>query len=441
MANQEKELIPSDIVARLDRYIIGQQRAKRVVAIALRNRIRRIRLPEELRDEVAPKNIIMIGPTGVGKTEIARRIAKLSNAPFIKVEATKYTEVGYVGRDVESMIRDLMQVAINMVKKEMHQRVRKEAQQRAEQRLLQKLMPHKEPTEDSSASRETIRTMLKQGQFEDKEIEIEITAQRAPTVEVMGGSNIEELLGVNMEAMGALLGQRKSNRITTVNKAREILIREESDKLIDQDVVSETAQARVEQSGIIFIDEIDKIVGGEQRRSGDVNREGVQRDILPIIEGSTVNTRYGSVNTTHILFIAAGAFHASRPSNLIPELQGRFPLRVELEALTHQHLIEILTRPKNALLYQYRALLKTEEVELVFKDDAVEKIASIAEEVNSQSDNIGARRLHTIMEILLEDISYNAPQLRGQSIPITAHYVEERLKDYVGNNDLSSYIL
>ncbi len=441
MADQNSDLTPSDIVTQLDRYIIGQERAKRVVAIALRNRIRRIRLPEELRDEVAPKNIIMIGPTGVGKTEIARRIAKLTNAPFIKVEATKYTEVGYVGRDVESMIRDLMRIAINMVKKEMHQRVREEAQQRAEEQLLKRLMPSKEPAEDSATSREAIRSMLKEGQLEDKEIEIEIAPQRAPAIEIMGGNNIEELLGVNMEAMGALLGPRKSSRTTTVAKAREILIREESDKLIDQDLVSEMARKQVEQSGIVFIDEVDKITGSEQRRSGDVNREGVQRDILPIIEGSTVNTRYGTVNTTHILFIAAGAFHASRPSNLIPELQGRFPLRVELEPLTRQHLIEILTRPKNALLYQYRALLKTEEVELVFKDKAVEKIASIAEEVNTQSDNIGARRLHTIMEILLEDISYNAPQLRGQTIPITAQYVEGRLKDYVGDTDLSSYIL
>ena len=442
--NTEHELKPREIVEKLDQHIIGQSRAKRIVSIALRNRIRRMQLNKEMRDEVAPKNIIMIGPTGVGKTEIARRIAKLVRAPFLKVEATKYTEVGYVGRDVESMIRDLVRVAVNMVTSEMRERVEKEAQRRTESILLQKLFPEKASEENQVSSREAMRTMLKNRELEDKEIEIDVVARRSPTIEIMGGPNLEEIdmnMNMNMGKLGALFGQRKNTRVTTVAKAREIIAREEGDKLIDQDTVSEVARARVEQSGIVFIDEIDKITSGSVQRNSDVNREGVQRDILPIIEGSVVNTRYGTVDTTHILFIAAGAFHASRPSDLIPELQGRFPLRVELEPLTRTNFVEILTRPQNALVHQYCALLRTEGIELEFKKDAIEAIARIAEDINNRTDNIGARRLHTIMEILLEDVSFSAPDIGAQTIPISAQYVEDRLKDYIGDNDLSRYIL
>jgi ATP-dependent HslUV protease ATP-binding subunit HslU len=451
-------LTPKQIVEQLDKYIIGQNKAKKAVAIALRNRTRRQRLSDEMRDEVAPKNIIMIGPTGVGKTEIARRLSRLCRAPFVKVEATKYTEVGYVGRDVESMIRDLVSVAVSMVKTELQEQVREEAQRRAEEALLDLLLPGvgKAPAAAPSAkpqiqpgpelpaatssTREKFREKLRNGELEDKTVEVNVTSNQFPAIEIFSGTSLEEM-DVNIGNLGNIFGGRKKRKKTTVARARDILLAEEMDKLIDMERVTEQAVNKVEQMGIVFIDEMDKIASRQNVSGVDVSREGVQRDILPIVEGSKVHTRYGMVDTSHILFIAAGAFHMSKPSDLIPELQGRFPLRVELQALTSEDFVKILTQPRNALIKQYVELLRTEEVELVFDESAIRRIAEIANEVNSRTENIGARRLHTIMEALLEEVSFNATDIEGQTVKITEKYVDERLKDIVEDQDLSRFIL
>ncbi len=451
-------LTPKQIVEQLDKYIIGQNKAKKAVAIALRNRTRRQRLSDEMRDEVAPKNIIMIGPTGVGKTEIARRLSRLCGAPFVKVEATKYTEVGYVGRDVESMIRDLVSVAVSMVKTELQEQVREEAQKRAEEALLDLLLPGvgKAPAAApgakpqiqpgpqlpaaTSSTREKFREKLQNGELEDKSVEVNVASNQFPAIEIFSGTSLEEM-DVNIGNLGNIFGGRKKRKKTTVARARDILLAEEMDKLIDMERVTEQAVKRVEQMGIVFIDEIDKIASRQNVSGVDVSREGVQRDILPIVEGSKVHTRYGMVDTSHILFIAAGAFHMSKPSDLIPELQGRFPLRVELQALNSEDFVKILTQPRNALIKQYEELLRTEEVELVFDESAIRRIAEIANEVNSRTENIGARRLHTIMEALLEEVSFNATDIEGQTVKITESYVDERLKDIVEDEDLSRFIL
>ncbi len=471
------KLTPRQIVEELDKYIIGQNKAKRAVAIALRNRMRRQRLPEELRDEVAPKNIIMIGPTGVGKTEIARRLSKLCGAPFLKVEATKYTEVGYVGRDVESMIRDLVSVAISMVKAEMQVKVRAEAEKRAEEQLLDLLLPGSRSeeaggqagaaasagrappgilgfatrpqtppaeaplTEAEHSTREKLRERLQRGELDGKLVEVNVTPRvQMPAIEIFSGTSFEEM-DVNLSNLTNLFGGKKKKKKVTVKQAREILLNEEMDRLVDMEHVSETAIARAEQMGIIFIDEIDKIASKENRTGIDVSREGVQRDILPIVEGSKVNTRYGMVDTRHILFIAAGAFHMSKPSDLIPELQGRFPLRVELQALTAEDFRKILTQPRNALITQYVELLRTEGVELAFDEEAINRISEIASEVNSSTENIGARRLHTIMELLLEDVSFHASEIRGQTVHVTRQYVEEKLRGIIEDRDMTRFIL
>ena len=451
-------LTPAQIVSELDKYIIGQDKAKKAVAIALRNRMRRRMLPQELREEITPKNIIMIGPTGVGKTEIARRLSRLSGAPFIKVEATKYTEVGYVGRDVESMIRDLMSIAVTMVKSELSEDVREEAQQRTEEALLDLLLPgikEKKPaspresgemtvvSQDQntpSSTREKFRKMLKEGKLEDKTVEVDISAGGFPAIEIFSGTNFEEM-DLNLGGLSNIFGGKKKKKRVSISRARDIIMAEEMNKLVDTERASEVAKERVEEMGIVFVDEIDKVASKESRSGADVSREGVQRDILPIVEGSKVNTKYGIVDTSHILFIAAGAFHISKPSDLIPELQGRFPLRVELDDLSSDDFHRILTETENSLTIQYTELLKTEEVSLVFTEEATKKISEIAAEVNRNTENIGARRLHTIMELLLEDVSFNAPDLKGQEIRITKEYVEEKLVDIVQDQDLSRYIL
>ncbi len=464
------EMTPREIVAELDKYIIGQDKAKKAVAIALRNRLRRQRLPEDLRDEVAPKNIIMIGPTGVGKTEIARRLSKLCGAPFLKVEATKYTEVGYVGRDVESMIRDLVSVAVSMVKAELSEEVRVEAERRAEEALLDLLLPgvrkgprragtdepvEVEAIEESGettaveeqpaagavrSTRDKMREMLTRGLLDERLVEVSVTKSAMPMMEIFSGTNMEDM-ELNFGNLGSIFGGKKKRKKVTVKQAKEILLNEEMDKLVDMERVSELARGRVEQMGIIFIDEIDKIASRGEKVGIDVSREGVQRDILPIVEGSKVTTRHGIVDTRHILFIAAGAFHMSKPSDLIPELQGRFPLRVELAALTKEDFVKILTQPKNALITQYTELLKTEGVTLEFKTEAIDRLAEIATEVNSRSENIGARRLHTIMELLLEEVSFHAPEISGQTIVITRGYVDEKMKNVIQDQDLTRYIL
>ncbi|MBO7094555.1 MAG: ATP-dependent protease ATPase subunit HslU [Spirochaetia bacterium] len=430
------KLTPKQIVEELDKYIIGQDKAKRTVAMALRNRVRRKMLPESLREEVIPKNIIMIGSTGVGKTEIARRLSKLSGAPFVKVEATKYTEVGYVGRDVESIIRDLMAVAVNMVKTEMRSTVMEDAKVRVEEQLLDLLLPGNKEEQ----LREKFRNKLKSGELEEHQIEIDVTRAGFQPMEIFAGTGLEDM-GINFGSITGVMGNKKKKRRTTVKHAREILLEEEIDKLIDSDKVAEIAKTRTQEMGIVFIDEIDKVAGRQNTSGADVSREGVQRDILPIVEGCKVNTKFGMVDTTHILFIAAGAFHMSKPSDLIPELQGRFPLRVELEPLQAAEFEKILTQPQNALIKQYKALMETEDVKLEFTDEAVKRIAYIAQELNAGSENIGARRLHTIMELLLEEVSFAAPELKGQTITVTPQYVDDRLNGVLGDQDLARYIL
>ncbi len=447
-------LTPRGIVEELDKYIVGQHDAKRAVAIALRNRWRRQQLEPELRDEIAPKNIIMIGPTGVGKTEIAWRLAALAHSPFLKVEASKFTEVGYVGRDVESMIRDLVELAKNMVQQEAIETVKVRAAEQAEERLLDLLLPPSpsQASEGQAAldelgqqhyqkTREKFRQYLHEGKLDDRFVELEVEARNFPMIEVISGSGMEDM-DINIKDMlGNMFPKQSKRRKAKVPEALKILTQEESQKLIDMDNVAQEAVERVEQSGIIFLDEIDKIAGREGAAGPDVSREGVQRDLLPIVEGSTVNTKSGMVKTDHILFIAAGAFHVSKPSDLIPEMQGRFPIRVELQALEKSDFVRILSEPQNALLKQYKALLETEDIELTFESDAIDEVATIAERVNQQTENIGARRLYTILERLVDDISFNAPDMTEKQVVIDRAYVQDRLNEIVQSQDLSHYIL
>jgi ATP-dependent HslUV protease ATP-binding subunit HslU len=445
-------LTPREIVAELDKYVIGQGKAKRAVAIALRNRLRRQRLAPEMADEVTPKNILMIGPTGVGKTEIARRLARLAHSPFIKVEASKFTEVGYVGRDVESMVRDLVELAVDMVRAEKGEEVKDKAKAAAEERLLDLLLPPSRPPmpgedpstlgDQSGRTRERMREQLREGRLNDRTVELDVQTPAMPSFEVIAGTSVEEI-GVNLkDMMGNLLGGRAKTRRLKVPEALEQLAAEEQAKLLDMESISRTAVQRVEQAGIIFVDEIDKIASRDSGGHGpDVSREGVQRDILPIVEGTTVNTKHGMVKTDHILFIAAGAFHVAKPSDLIPELQGRFPIRVELEPLTRDDFVRILTEPRNALVKQYEALLATEDLKVTFTPQAVERLADFAARVNDATENIGARRLHTVMERLLDELSFDAPDLARTEITIDEAYVDRMLADIVKNEDLSRYIL
>ncbi|HUY19521.1 MAG TPA: ATP-dependent protease ATPase subunit HslU [Candidatus Binataceae bacterium] len=452
-------MTPREIVSELDRYIVGQHDAKRAVAIALRNRWRRQNVAPELRDEIAPKNILMIGPTGVGKTEIARRLARLAQAPFVKVEASRYTEVGYVGRDVESIIRDLAEIAIKMVREEERVRVAVQAREAAEERLLDILFPRQskerrravvtpegqlqpdEPDNSHRETREKLRRLLRDGHLDDREVEIEVSAQSMPMVEVFTPQGMEEM-GLNMKDLFSQIMPKKTRpRRVKIPEALELLTQEEAARLVDMEAVAHEAIQRAEQSGIVFIDEIDKIAGHDAAHGPDVSRQGVQRDLLPIVEGSSVNTKYGAVRTDHILFVASGAFHTSKPSDLIPEFQGRFPIRVELQALSGQDFVRILTEPENALTRQYIALLATEGMQLSFTDDAVKTLAEMAAQVNARSENIGARRLHTVMERLLEELSFSAPEMSRQEIKIDAAYVHQRLDPILKDEDLSRYIL
>ncbi|TVM15889.1 HslU--HslV peptidase ATPase subunit [Oceanidesulfovibrio indonesiensis] len=473
-------MTPREIVAELDKYIVGQAEAKRMVAIAMRNRWRRRQLDPELREEIAPKNIIMIGPTGVGKTEIARRLAKLAQSPFFKVEATKFTEVGYVGRDVESMVRDLMEIGVSIVKDEEEERVKAKAEQNAEERLLDLLLPksgsmgreeqqqqsaawkpgepipagpapdeaanvpgfaREDEEKKPSSTREKLRKLWRDGYLDDRQVEMEVTSQ-GPQMEIMAMPGMEEIGFQFKDMMKNVFPQKKKRRSIRVKDAYELLVQEEAQRLVDMDKVTEQAKERVEQDGIIFIDEIDKIVSGsDSQKSGEVSREGVQRDLLPIVEGSTVNTKHGMIRTDHILFIAAGAFHTAKPSDLVPELQGRFPLRVELSPLDEEDFYRILTEPRNALTKQYVALLGTEDITVEFSDDAIREIASFAARTNEETDNIGARRLYTIIEKVLTELSFEAPEKKGQSVTIDAAYVREHLADVIEDRDLSRYIL
>ena len=450
------ELTPREIVAELDKYIVGQNPAKRAVAIALRNRVRRQKLQPEMAEEVLPKNILMIGPTGVGKTEIARRLARLAGCPFVKVEASKYTEVGYVGRDVESMVRDLVETSIDMVREEKLDEVAERAEQAAEERVLDLLLPATPPVEPgnpaalgtdaqhrelASRTREKLRAQLREGKLDQRMVEVEVRERSMPAFEIVSNQGIEEM-DINVKDMlSGFFGQSKKKRKMTVAEAFDYLIQEEENRLLDMDQVTRLAVERAEQMGIIFIDEIDKIAGRETGHGPDVSREGVQRDILPIVEGTTVNTRYGMIRTDHILFIAAGAFHITKPSDLIPELQGRLPIRVEMSPLGEADFVRILTEPKNALLKQYTALLETEGVKLTFSEDAVSALARFAALVNEQTENIGARRLHTILEKVLDEISFEAPELKKKNVKVDAAYVSKQLAEIVKNQDLSRYIL
>ena len=443
-------MTPREIVSELDRYIVGQRDAKRAVAIALRNRWRRQQVAEDLREEIVPKNIIMIGPTGVGKTEISRRLAKLAQAPFIKVEASKFTEVGYVGRDVESIIRDLTDLAVNMVKEEEKQKVEIKAHEVAEERVLDLLLPGGSgasidgETIDSArvqGTREKLKKMLREGKMDERFVDIEVTQSAMPMIEVLTPQGMEGMEFNLKEMFSNLMPKKTKKKTVKIPEALQILTQEEAGRLVDMDKVSGEAVRRVEQSGIVFLDEIDKIAGREAGQGPDVSRQGVQRDLLPIVEGSTVNTKYGMVKTDHILFVASGAFHTAKPSDLIPEFQGRFPIRVELSSLGKEDFIRILTEPKNALIKQYEALLATEKVHLKFGAGAIEEIARIASDVNDRMENIGARRLHTILERLLDDVSFAAPEMHGKEVAIDAEYVRERLTPILKNEDLSRYIL
>jgi ATP-dependent HslUV protease ATP-binding subunit HslU len=455
------ELKPSEIVKELDKYIIGQHKAKRSVSIALRNRWRRQQVPEDLRDEIAPKNIILIGPTGVGKTEIARRLSRLTDSPFTKVEASKFTEVGYVGRDVESMVRDLLELTVNRKKSEEQESVKEKAQQIAEERILDLLLPkprerQKEEIKiaketpidliarndaELSSTREKLRRMLREGKLDNRYVDLDVSDRAMPVIEIFSSMGMEEM-GINFKDMlTGIMPKTSKRRKVKVPEALMMLAQDEAQNLVDMDKVVNRAIEKVEQTGIIFLDEIDKVVGKNGGHGPDVSREGVQRDLLPIVEGCSVSTKYGPVKTDHILFIASGAFHTVKPSDLIPELQGRFPIRVELDSLGKDEFIRILTEPKNALLLQYVALLKTEGVDVVFSDDAVSEIAMMAEEVNNMTENIGARRLHTLMEYLLEEILFNGPDMKGQRIVIDGNYVKDKLKDIKGDEDFSRYIL
>jgi ATP-dependent HslUV protease ATP-binding subunit HslU len=448
------DMTPREIVAELDKYIVGQNAAKRAVAVALRNRVRRQKLPPEIAEDILPKNILMIGPTGVGKTEIARRLARLAGCPFVKVEASKYTEVGYVGRDVESMVRDLVEMSIDMVREEKLDEVAERAEQAAEERVLDVLLPPPPPAtpgtseaeataqrEQNQRTREKLRTQLREGKLDQRMVDLEVRERMMPSFEVISNQGVEEMDVNFKEMLSGMFGQQKKKRKMNVADAFEYLIQEEEGKLLDMDQVTRTAVERAEQMGIIFIDEIDKVAGRESGHGPDVSREGVQRDILPIIEGTTVNTRYGMIRTDHILFVAAGAFHVTKPSDLIPELQGRLPIRVELQSLKEEDFVRILTEPKNALIKQYIALLETEGIKLNITDDAVEAIARFATTVNEQTENIGARRLHTILEKVLDELSFEAPDLKKKAVKVDAAYVNKQLADIVKNQDLSRYIL